>query len=152
MSDRKTPLEQTLKVVGKNYTSVGAAVFAVTALVILTLSLFNVGSLGTNTDALVGGLLMTVLPAICIFAYSHLTQSYFHQAYVLVFVALAFFLNARMPIFAGSASASVVLNADRVMFAVFAVVAVLFFLFRVMPTILSFLALYPAGEAASRLM
>lgn len=152
MSDRKTPLEQILKVGGKNYTSLGAAVFAVTALVILTLSLFNVGGLGTKTDAMVGGLVMTVLPAICIFAYSHLTQSYFHQAYVLVFVSLAAFLNARIPIFGAGPVAASVLTADRIMFAVFAFVAILFFLFRLMPNLLSFLALYPAGEAAARLM
>jgi hypothetical protein len=153
MSDRKTPLEQILKVSGKNYTSLGAALFAVTALVILFLSLLNIGGLGTKTDVTVGGLLMTVLPAICIFAYSHLTQSYFHQAYVLVFVALAFFLNARLPIFtAGGPAAATVLTGDRLMFFVFALVTVLFFLFRVMPNILSYFALYPAGEAASRLM
>lgn len=152
MSDRKTPLEQILKVSGKNYTTIGASLFAVTALVLLVFSLFNIGGFGTKTDAIIGGVIMTIVPAICIFAYSHLTQSYFHQAYVLVFIALAFFLNARMPIFGAGPVPAAVLTADRIMFAVFAFVAVLFFLFRIMPNILSYLALYPAGEAAARLM
>jgi len=153
MSDRKTPLEQNIKVAGKSYTSYGAFVFAVAALVLIGLGLFNVGSLGTNTDFIIGGLVMTIIPAICIFAYAHLTQSYFQHAYALVFIALAFFLQARVPIFtAGGPTAADVVTGDRLMFFVLLFVAVLFFLFRVMPNILQWLALYPANEAAARLM
>jgi magnesium-transporting ATPase (P-type) len=153
MSDRKTPLEQNIKLAGKSYTSYGAFVFAIAALVLVGLGIFNVGSLGTNTDFAVGGLLMTVVPAICIFAYAHLTQSYFQHAYALIFVALAFFLQARTPIFtSGGPTAADVVTADRIMFFTLLFVFVLFFLFRVMPNILQWLALYPANEAAARLM
>jgi hypothetical protein len=152
MSDRRTPLEQNLKVAGKTYTSYGAFIFALTALILLGLGLFNIGGLGTSTDFTVGGILMTVIPAISIFAYAHLTQSYFNQAYVLVFVALAFFLQARFPIFGAGPDAAAVVTADRIMFFVLLFVSVLFFFFRVMPYLLQWLALYPAPEAAARLM
>jgi hypothetical protein len=153
MSDRRTPLEQNLKVAGKTYTSYGAFVFGVTALILLGLGLFDIGGLGTSQDFITGGILMTIIPAIAIFAYAHLTQSYFHQAYVLVFVALAFFLQARFPhVFGGSPNQAAVTTADRIMFFVLLAVAILFFLFRVMPYLLQWLALYPAPEAAARLM